>query len=317
MVVPLQRNESFQRSGLFQGNTVLDFLENETVSVRVLSVLKNNAVRIAVKGAVLYEKAPSGGIQEGAFLFMRAHIEHNSLFLIPDPVAAQTAHPHEDIFAQLNMPRSELAAELIAFFRQNEQPLQSRKLLKILASLHAFYPHQKEAAFAASLLYSHGVEPSPSLIEQCLAALCGLPAPQGNLRAGKEDEADLFRFLNHVKAGKNHWVVFPFEKKFETEILWKGSAAFLLDLQGMSCLECCLRIRNEDRQESWVFTLKNNECTFHYNCKGQTELSMRERERLIALLSGCFETAGVTSYTIRYSDVDERNRSLESIDISV
>ena len=131
----------------------------------------------------------------------------------------------------------------------------------------------------------------------------------------EEDNQDLFRFLNHVKTGKNHWVVFPFEKQLDT--LWKGSAAFLLDLHDTLCRECCVRVRSEEKKEAWTFTLKNDLCHFSY--QGTGKLSIQKQEKLIALLHDCLESAGVMSYTVHYVDNDnmEENESLASIDISV
>ena len=315
LLIPLNRNTAPNTAVLLHGNTAAGFTENESVTVRVLSILKNNMVRIAVKGSVLQAqtKALSQDIREGAFLLMRVHIAENTVVLIPYQKHILPQIPHNDVFTQLGIPQSDLAAVLIAFFRQNEQPLQSRPLLKILSSLSTFAPHEKQAAFAAALLYSRGIEPTEQLITQCLAALFGLPAKQEKTAVEEWDDQDLFRFLNHVKISKNHWVVFPFEKQLNT--LWKGSAAFLLDLQDTVCLECCLRVRSEEQQESWTFMLKNNRCLFSY--RGQEELSTQKREKLTVLLHDCFESAGVVSYTVRYADNTEENASLASIDISV
>ena len=315
LLIPLHRNEALNAAVLFQGDKAAGFTENEPVTVRVLSILKNNMVRIAVKGSVLQAqtKALSQDIRKGAFLLMRVHIAENTVVLIPYQKHILPQIPHNDVFTQLGIPQSDLAAALIAFFRQNEQPLQSRPLLKILASLRAFAPYEKKAAFAAALLFSRGIEPSAQLIDQCLAALFTLSDTQHKKPIGAPEDDDLFRFLNHVKTGKNHWVVFPFEKQLNT--LWKGSVAFLLDLQDTVCLECCLRVRNEEQQESWTFMLKNNQCLFSY--RGQEELSTQKREKLTVLLHDCFESAGLVSYTVRYADNTEENASLASIDISV
>lgn len=315
LLIPLHRNEALNAAVLFQGDKAAGFTENEPVTVRILSFLKNNMVRIAVKGSVLQAqtKALSQDIREGAFLLMRIHIAENTVVLTPYQKHVPQPLPHGDVFTQLGIPQSDLAAALIAFFRQTEQPLQSRPLLKILSSLSTFAPHEKQAAFAATLLYSRGIEPTEQLITQCLAALFGLPAKQEKTAVEEWDDQDLFRFLNHVKISKNHWVVFPFEKQLNT--LWKGSAAFLLDLQDTVCLECCLRVRSEEQQEAWTFMLKNNHCLFSY--RGQEELSTQKREKLIVLLHDCFESAGVVSYTVRYADNTEENASLASIDISV
>ena len=315
LLIPLNRNTALSKAVLFQGDKAADFTENEPVTVRVLSILKNNMVRIAVKGSVLQAqtKALSQDIREGAFLLMRVHIAENTVVLIPYQKHILPQIPHNDVFTQLGIPQSDLAAALIAFFRQNEQPLQSRPLLKILASLRAFAPYEKKAAFAAALLFSRGIEPSAQLIAQYLAAMFALPDKQQKTAVEEGDDQDIFRFLNHVKTGKNHWVVFPFEKQLNT--LWKGSAAFLLDLQDTVCLECCLRVRSEEQQESWTFMLKNNQCLFSY--RGQEELSTQKREKLTVLLHDCFESAGLVSYTVRYADNTEENASLASIDISV
>ena len=315
LLIPLHRNEALNADVLFQGDKAAGFTENEPVTVRVLSILKNNMVRITVKGSVLQAqtKALSQDIREGAFLLMRIHIAENTVVLTPYQKHVPQPLPHGDVFTQLGIPQSDLAAALIAFFRQTEQPLQSRPLLKILSSLSTFAPHEKQAAFAATLLYSRGIEPTEQLITQCLAALFGLPAKQEKTAVEEWDDQDLFRFLNHVKISKNHWVVFPFEKQLNT--LWKGSAAFLLDLQDTVCLECCLRVRSEEQQEAWTFMLKNNHCLFSY--RGQEELSTQKREKLIALLHDCLESVGVTSYTVGYTDTIEQNQSLASIDVSV
>ena len=314
LLIPLHRNEALNAAVLFQGDKAANFTENEPVAVRVLSILKNNTIRIAVKGSVLQAqtKALSQDIREGAFLLMRIHIAGNTVVLTPyQKHVPQT--PHNDVFTQLGIPQSDLAAVLIAFFRQNEQPLQSRPLLKILSSLSTFTPHEKQAAFAAALLYSRGIEPTEQLITQCLAALFGLPAKQEKTPVEEEDTQDLFRFLNHVKISKNHWVVFPFEKQLNT--LWKGSAAFLLDLQDTVCRECCVRVRNEAKQESWMFTLKDSVCLFSY--QGKTTLSPSQQEKFTALLYDCLKSVGTTAYTVRYTDTIEQNRTLASIDISV
>ena len=315
LLIPLHRNETFNAAVLFQGDKAAGFTENEPVTVRVLSILKNNMVRIAVKGSVLQAqtKALSQDIREGAFLLMRVHIAGNTVVLTPYQKHVSQPLPHGDVFTQLGIPQSDLAAALIAFFRQTEQPLQARPLLKILSSLSTFAPHEKQAAFAAALLFSRGIEPSAQLIAQYLAAMFALPDKQQKTAVEEGDDQDLFRFLNHVKTGKNHWVVFPFEKQLNT--LWKGSAAFLLDLQDTVCLECCLRVRSEEQQEAWTFMLKNNQCLFSY--RGQEELSTQKREKLTVLLHDCFESAGVVSYTVQYTDNTEENASLASIDISV
>ncbi|QUY18310.1 hypothetical protein GWP40_08310 [Treponema vincentii] len=316
LIIPLSWNTALNKTVLLHGNTAAGFSENEPVTVRVLSILKNNTIRIAVKGIVLQAqtKALSQDIREGAFLLMRVHIAENTVVLTPYPKYVPQPLPHGDVFTQLAIPQSDLTAALIAFFRQAEQPLQSRPLLKILSSLSAFAPHEKKAAFAAALLYSRGIEPSPQLIAQCLTALFGLSDKQGRTAVEEWDDQDLFRFLNHVKTGKNHWVVFPFEKQLNT--LWKGSAAFLLDLQDTVCRECCLRVRSEKKQESWTFTLKDHQCLFSY--RGQDELSLQKQEKLTALLQTCLESAGVTSYTVHYADNNrEENHTLASIDISV
>lgn len=315
LLIPLHRNEALNAAVLFQGDKAAGFTENEPVAVRILSFLKNNTVRIAVKGSILQAqtKALSQDIREGAFLLMRVHITENTVVLTPYRKHILPQIAHGDVFTQLGIPQSDLAAALIAFFRQVEQPLQSRPLLKILSSLSTFAPHEKQAAFAAALLFSRGIEPSAQLIAQYLAAMFALPDKQQKTAVEEGDDQDLFRFLNHVKTGKNHWVVFPFEKQLDT--LWKGSAAFLLDLQDTVCLECCLRVRSEEQQESWTFMLKNNRCLFSY--RGQEELSTQKREKLTVLLHDCFESAGVVSYTVRYADNTEENASLASIDISV
>lgn len=314
LLIPLHRNEALNAAVLFQGDKAANFTENEPVTVRILSFLKNNMVRIAVKGSVLQAQtqALSQDIREGAFLLMRIHIAGNTVVLTPyQKHVPQT--PHNDVFTQLGIPQSDLAAVLIAFFRQNEQPLQSRPLLKILSSLSTFTPHEKQAAFAAALLYSRGIEPTEQLITQCLAAIFALSDKQQKTAVEEEDTQDLFRFLNHVKISKNHWVVFPFEKQLNT--LWKGSAAFLLDLQDTVCRECCVRVRSEAKQESWMFTLKDSVCLFSY--QGKTKLSPLQQEKFTALLYDCLKSVGTTAYTVRYTDTIEQNRTLASIDISV
>lgn len=316
LLIPLHRNEALNAAVLFQGDKAAGFTENEPVTVRILSFLKNNMVRIAVKGSVLQAqtKALSQDIREGAFLLMRIHIAENTVVLTPYQKHVPQPLPHGDVFTQLGIPQSDLAAALIAFFHQTEQPLQSRPLLKILSSLSTFAPHEKQAAFAATLLYSRGIEPSPQLIAQCLTALFTLSDTQHEKPIDAPEDDDLFRFLNHVKAGRNHWVVFPFEKQLDT--LWKGSAAFLLDLQDTVCHECCLRVRSEEKQESWTFMLKNNTCLFSY--QGATALSVQKKENLTALLQDCLKSAGVVSYTVHYADNNiEDNHTLASIDISV
>ena len=318
LFIPLQRNTALNTAVLLRGDRAsAPFSENELVTVRVVSILKNNTIRIAVKGTVLQAqiKALSQDIREGAFLLMRAHLAEQTVVLTPYQKQPFPHIPHQDVFAQLGIPPSDIAAALIAFFRQNEQPLQSRPLLKILSSLPAFAPHEKKAAFAAALLYSHGIEPSPQLIAQCLATFFGLPRQKDKTDVEEWNDQDFLRLLNHIKAGRNHWVVVPFEKQLDT--LWKGSAAFLLDLQDTICRECCLRVRSEEKQESWTFTLKNNICLFSY--QGAAELSAQKQEKLTTLLHTCLESAGVTSYTVQYTDhiIIEENKSLASIDISV
>ena len=296
LLIPLHRNEALNAAVLFQGDKAANFTENEPVTVRILSFLKNNMVRIAVKGSVLQAQtqALSQDIREGAFLLMRIHIAGNTVVLTPyQKHVPQT--PHNDVFTQLGIPQSDLAAVLIAFFRQNEQPLQSRPLLKILSSLSTFTPHEKQAAFAAALLYSRGIEPTEQLIAQYLAAMFALSDKQQKTAVEEEDTQDLFRFLNHVKISKNHWVVFPFEKQLNT--LWKGSAAFLLDLQDTVCRECCVRVRSEAKQESWMFTLKDSVCLFSY--QGKTKLSPSRQEKFTALLYDCLKSVGATAYTVR------------------
>lgn len=309
----LNRSEPLQQKLLLHGNTVTGFSENETVSVRILTILKNNTIRIAVNGTVLQARASSDDIQEGAFLLMRVNIENNTLILTPERNTVIPQFPHGDVFTQLGIPQSDLAAALVTFFRQNEQPLQSRPLLKILSSLRTFAPHEKKAAFAAALLYSRGIDPTPPLIEQCLAAVFGFPKRRNTTDAEEPDDTELFQFLNHVKRGGYHWVVFPFEKKLTA--VWKGSAAFLLDLCNTACLECCLRVRSEEKRETWIFTLKNGECLFSY--QGNGTLSAVERKRLTELLAGCLKSAGASSYTVRYAESAESKSSLASIDISV
>ena len=317
LFIPLRRNTALNTTVLLHGDTATVFSENESVTVRVVSILKNNTIRIAVKGTVLQAqiKALSQDIREGAFLLMRAHIAGNTVVLTPYQKPLFPHIPHQDVFTQLGIPQSDIAAALIAFFRQNEQPLQSRPLLNILSTLPAFAPHEKEAAFAAALLYSRGIVPSPQLITQCLATLFGLPRQQDTTAVEEWDDQDFFRLLNHIKAGRNHWVVVPFEKQLDT--LWNGSAAFLLDLQDTLCRECCLRVHSEEQQESWTFTLKNNTCFFSF--QGTAELSAQKQEKLTTLLHTCLESAGVTSYTVQYADhiIIEENESLASIDISV
>ena len=229
LFIPLQGNTALNTAVLLRGDRAgAPFSENELVTVRILSILKNNTIRIAVKGTVLQAqiKALSQDIREGAFLLMRAHLADHTIVLTPYQKPLFPHIPHQDVFAQLGIPQSDLAAALIAFFRQNEQPLQSRPLLKILSSLYAFAPHEKKAAFAAALLYSRGIEPLPQLIEQCLAAMFALPGKQHENPTASSEDADLFRFLNHVKTGKNHWVVFPFEKQLNT--LWEVQRLFCL-----------------------------------------------------------------------------------------
>ena len=315
--LPLHRNEALQTAVLVQRDKAAGFTENEPVMVRILSILKNNMIRIAVKGTVLQAqtKALSQDVREGAFLLMRVHIAENTVILTPYQKHILPQIPHSDVFTQLDIPQSDLTAALIAFFRQSEQPLQSRPLLKILSSLHVFTPHEKQAAFAATLLYSRGIEPTEQLIAQCLAAMFAVSGRQNEKAADAPDDSDLFKLLNHIKAGKNHWVVFPFEKQLDT--LWKGSAAFLLDLHDTVCRECCLRVRSEEKREAWIFILKNNECLFSY--RGQEELSAQKRKKLTTLLQSCLESVGVTSYTARYTDIIETewNQTLASIDISV
>ena len=314
LFIPLNGNTASNTAVLLHGNTAAGFSENEPVTVRVLSILKNNMIRIAVKGAILQAqtKALSQDIREGAFLLMRVHIAGNTIVLTP--YQKHVPLPHSDVFTQLGIPQSDLATALIAFFRQAEQPLQSRPLLKILSSLYTFAPHEKKAAFAAALLYSRGIEPSEQLITQCLAAMFATSGSRQHEKAADfPNDTDLFQFLNHVKTARNHWVVFPFEKQLDT--LWKGSAAFLLDLQGTVCCECCLRVRSEEKQEEWIFTLKNTTCLFSY--QGAAKLSMQKQKQLTALLHECLQAAGVTTYTVCYADNIEQNQSLTSIDISV
>ena len=315
LLIPLNRNGTLYQDVQSYKNGITGFSENEPVTVRVLSILKNNTIRIAVKGTVLQAqiKALSQDIREGAFLLMRVHITGKQIVLTPYRKTALQQPPHRDMFTQLGIPQSGLAAALLTFFRQNEQPLQSRPLLKILSSLPTFAPHEKKAAFAAALLYSRGIEPSQPLISQCLAALFGLSAQPPQTASDEPEDLELFRFLNHVKTGRNHWIVFPFEKQIGT--LWKGSAAFLLDLHDTVCLECCIRIRSEEKRESWIFTLRNNECLF---CRhGQEELPLPEREKLTVLLHSCLKAAGAHSYIVHYAADTEQEHSLASIDISV
>ena len=118
LLIPLHRNEALNEAVLVHGNTAAGFSENEPVTVRVLSILKNNMIRIAVKGTVLQAqtKALSQDIREGAFLLMRVHIAENTVVLIPYQKHILPQTPHNDVFTQLGIPQSDLTAALIAFF---------------------------------------------------------------------------------------------------------------------------------------------------------------------------------------------------------
>ena len=148
LFIPLNRSNALNAAVLFHGDTAAGFTENESVTVRVLSILKNNTIRIAVKGSVLQAqtKALSQDIREGAFLLMRVHIAENTVVLTPYQKHILPQIPHSDVFTQLGIPQSDLAAALIAFFRQIEQPLQARPLLKILSSLSTFTPARKTSS---------------------------------------------------------------------------------------------------------------------------------------------------------------------------
>lgn len=292
------------------------FFENEQVAVRILSIGKNNTLRIAVKGAVLQAQSDTlfSAIQEGALLHMRVHIIGNRVVFTPCPKDMLLPVPHADIFSQLGIPRSDLAALLIACFRQNEQHLYPSHILKILSVLKTFTPYEKNAAFVAALLYSRGIDLSESLIVQCLTALLGLPTQQYEPSADVQDKADLFRFINHVKSGKNHWVVLPFEMQLGVQ--WKGSTAFLLDLQNNVCLECCLRARSQERGEAWLFTFKNHVCQFSVQgLQRYINLSARCKKKLAALLTACFKSFGVCTYTVQYSEAAEDQPHFEKVDI--
>ena len=128
-----------------------------------------------------------------------------------------------------------------------------------------------------------------------------------------QDETEFFKLINHIKTQKNHWVVFPFKKNFAVE--WRGSVAFLLDIQQSRCLECCLRVYSKEEQESWTFTLKNGICLFTH--EGRKPLSTEEENTVTALLSQCLSEAGVSSYTVCPGSDHEKHDSLASIDISV
>lgn len=292
------------------------FFENEQVAVRILSLGKNNTLRIAVKGSVLQAQSDAlpSAIQEGALLHMRVHIIGNRVVFTPYPKYILLPVPHTDIFSQLGIPRSDLAALLIAFFRQNEQSLHPLHILKLLSVLKNFAPYKKNAAFVAALLYSRGIEPSSSCIVQCLSALLGLPTQQHELSTDAQDQANLFRFINHVKSGKNHWVVLPFEMQLGVQ--WKGSTAFLLDLQNNICLECCLRARSKERGEAWLFTFKNHVCQFSVQgLQRYINLSARCKKKLAALLTSCFKSFGVCTYTAQYSETAEDQPYFEKVDI--
>lgn len=309
--MPYAVQERYCITAPFNRTAVRIFSENEIVPVRILSVQKDGSVRISLKGQIIHAQA-SSAMQEGAFLLMQVQIKDNTVLLVPASPASLPAEPHPDVFTQLGIPSSPLAALLIDYFRQNELPLQTRPLLKILASLHRFAPHEKKAAFAAALLYSHGIEPSPPLIQHCFTALFGLSlSPSATL--DEDADADMFRFINHVKARRRHWIVFPFTKHFD--VVWKGSAAFLLDLHDTLCLECCVRFRSEDGGEAWFFRLKDHECVFSY--QGAGVLSETVQKKTEQLLQSCFKDAGIHSFVIRYQDCVDFDDSLASIDISV
>lgn len=314
LLLPLNKQGALQLNVPANGTTAASFSENEVVKVHILSPLQNNTIRIAVKGVVMQVKALSAAMmQEGAFLLMRVHLSGNTVVLAPYRQQLLPYMPHGDVFTQLNIPQSELAAALITFLRQNEQPLEQKQLSKLLASLPALTPHEKKAAFIAVLLISHGIEPDTDIIAQYLQGMFGVSIPHHAGSDALQDEDDLFRLLNHIKTQRHHWVVFPFEKN--VSVHWKGSAAFLLDIQNSCCLECCVRVHSEENRESWIFTLKNSECLFSY--EGTAALSAQQQQDITRLLTDCLSDAGVSSYTVRPASGNEQHYSLESIDISV
>ena len=313
LLSPLSKQGTLHLNLHTKNNTAALFSENEAVTVRVLSTPKNNSIRIAVKGVVMQVKALSSvEMQEGAFFLMRVHLTGDTVVLTPYHQYIPTQPPHSDVFTQLNIPQSELAALLITFFLENEQPLESKQLSKLLASLSVFHPHEKKAAFVTALLVSRGINPLPELIAHYMQGIFGMSVPQQFLHTLYDDD-DLFRLINHIKTARNHWVVFPFKKHIKVE--WKGSVAFLLDIQDTCCLECCVRVHSEEKHESWVFTLKNNECLFSY--EGASPLSTQQEQEFTRLLTSCLTAAGAVSYTVRPASGNEIHYSLASIDISV
>ena len=290
----------------------LAFTDNETVAVRILSPLQNGSVRIAVKGHIMTAKT-SSDLREGVFLLMRVQLVNNTLVLHPYCSADAVRYQHSDVFAQLGIPPSELAGVLISLFIRHEQPLLPQPLLKILALVKSFAPHEKKAAFIATLLSSRGIEPTEQLIMHCLSALFALPFDTGS-DAAESENADFFRLINHLKAKRLHWVVFPFKKEYLFRL--KGSVAFLLDMEETHCLECRIRAYAEENAETWTFALKDGECVFSCLRDGEPP-ALPEQKQLTALLSSCFADAGITAYSIRYGTEEETGASLASIDISV
>lgn len=312
LLLPLNKQGALHLNLHTNTTVAAAFSENEVVMVRVLSAPKNNIIRIAAKGVVMQVKALSSvEMQEGTFLVMRVHLTADTVVLSPYHQHVPAQFPHEDVFTQLNIPQSDLTASLITFFLENEQPLESKQLSKLLTELSIFHPHEKKAAFVAALLASRGITLSPELIAHYLQGVFGIPAPQQFPHTLYDD--DLFRLVNHIKAARNHWVVFPFEKHIKVE--WKGSVAFLLDMYDTCCLECCVRVHSDEKNESWIFTLKDNECLFAD--EGASPLSAQQEQEFTHLLAGCLTAAGALSYTVRPASGDKLHNSLASIDISV
>lgn len=279
------------------------------VFVRVAGVprltAKGRTARVSINGHLFTARIPAG-LQQGDALPMRIRSIGKTIILVPE--TQSTPKPNLSLFTRLGLPQNPVTETLVSLFQTMEVKIDPAQVIRLSNLAEQFSPEEKTAAFMAGIIEEKGIPADEQRITSLLDALHSNPNPQESTEH-TDDDNDILQFLNHRKTAQGHWIIVPFKKKLNTT-LWKGFAAFLLDLSKTSLHHCTVRARST--QAAWIFSVQQHQCHFE---KTTGSISPSDQNRLTQLLNKQFEELNLT-IRAKYG-LQEFSPPAVGIDISV
>lgn len=281
----------------------------EIVTARIISKKDDTTARIHVRGFSFTAHTPAS-VKQGQIFRMLVQVRDNQLVLTPLlPNIAENEHALASQLSQY--PDSALAETMVKNFLDMHAPLDFTQLAKLYTVIERTIQTytargkniseqkktvlKKRMSFLLTCFQNNKIPISSEQLEKLYTCIfefqpaSGEPTDKAKYKKNENRPAppdDIITAANHLKGGRDfHWVLIPFEKKFDQTLAIKngavkGLAAFLLNVKTQRCVKTV--IRANAGAFAFLFELENGTCSLSQ--ENGTEFSPDEKARFLRLL---------------------------------